>query len=277
MKLTKIVLAFILVLSTVLSVSISSADGDMYFDETTKAFMFNEPHYGIVICTQMNVRADASTRSKSYGKIKNSMPVKILGITDRAEFYVLDLQSCGITNQDPGSYGYVKANLVKIDPWFVYLQKLTYLYATPWNADIGMPEITADMSTWIVQPPTKLKNGEQDGRSFLIIGQQNNWYAVQSAESAPGTAFIRSKDIPTDDLNYMNTYVITWEAPLLSKESKAQIKTIDRFTLGELKSIEGDYALMTFFQGTENEITGYIDRLYIAPLLNGLQLEEGVG
>lgn len=277
MKHIKSAVSIILLVLSFIIITTAAADGEMYFDENAKAFMFNEPHYGIVICTQMNVRSDASTRSKSYGKIKNGMPVKILGITDRAEFYVLDLQSCGIINQNPGSYGYVKANLVKIDPWFVYLQKLTYLYATPWSIDIEMPEMTADTTTWNIQPPTKLKNGEQDGRSFLIIGQQNNWYAVQSAESAPGTAFIRARDIPTNDLDYMNTYVTTWEAPLLNTTNKAQIKTIERFTLGELKGFDGDYALMTFYQGTENEITGYIDKLYIAPLLNGLQTEEGVG
>ena len=277
MKHFRVIIATILSLLAMLIASTTLADGNMYFDENTKAFLFNEPQYGIVICTQMNVRAEASTRAKAYGKIRNGMPVKILGITDRSDFYVLDLNSCGITNQGPATYGYAKAELIKTDPRFIYLQKLTNLYATPWNTDISTPELTANTSGWLAQPPAKLKNGEQNGRAFLIIGQQNNWYAVQAAEKTPGTAFIRARDIPTDDFSYANTYVITWEAHLFSIDNMEQIKTIDRFTLGELQSINGEYALMTFNKGTASEITGYIDRLYIAPLLNGLQYGEGVG
>ena len=155
-----------------LPLSVAGADGEAsYWDATYQAMRYDEPHYGIVLCRQMNVRNKASTSGSTYGQIKNGQPVKILGISSDGNFYVLDLQSCGFANAAPGSFGYAKSSLIRMDPTFFYAGSMTDLYATPWGDG--------------------KKNGEQGQRYFLIISSYGSWYAVQTMDSTPGTSFVR--------------------------------------------------------------------------------------
>ncbi len=181
MKLRIVSLLLVLVLLSGLMMSFASADnytgtaGTMVWDAAAQAYLYGEDHYGIVICTRLTVRDRASTGGASLAKLKNGQPVKILGVTADSSFYLLDPESCGISDTTRYPYGYVKTELVKIDPYFIATTRLTNLYATPWS--------------------TALKNGEQNNRFFLVIDQYNDWYAVQNAESTPGTAFIRTRDV----------------------------------------------------------------------------------
>ena len=238
------------VLLLLLPLSVAGADGDgntysTYWDSTSQSYFYDEPHYGIVICRQMNVRNRASTSGSTYGQIKNGQPVRILGISQDSKFYVLDLQSCGFTNAAPGSFGYAKSSLIKMDPEFFYASSMLDLYATPWGDG--------------------KKNGEQSQRYFLIISQSNGWYAVQTLESSPGTSFIRVGSFP---VYYRSKYVVTWDAPLYDEYSGAQIQNARRFTTGRMINMTSERALLVFNEGATNEFRAWIPNLYIAPLLN---------
>lgn len=237
-----------------LPLSFAGADGGSYYDSTsyydsvTDSYLFGTPHTGIVICTKMNVRDRASTNGKSYGSIKNGQPVKILGTSRDGNFYVIDLQSCGFSNQAAGSYGYAKNSLIKIDPEFIATTKLTNLYATPWS--------------------TELKNGEQNGRFFLIIAEYGNWFAVQSAESTPGSAFIRAADVGSYS-QYAAKYVVTWDTVTYTDLTTwAQASSVKRFTVGRLQDISGDYTLLLFNEGAANQFSAWVPSLYVAPIRN---------
>ena len=238
------------------------ADGgyDYYWNEEMQAYEFNTPRYGIVICTKMNVRNRASTSGKAYGQIKNGQPVKILGVTQKADFYVLDLESCGFRNVEPGTYGYAKTGLIKMDPKFISVTKLTNLYSTPWETEYN--------TIWYQRH--KLKNGEQNGRFFLVIEEREGWYAVQAAETAPGTAFIRERDVDVECTNdyYLARYVTVWETTLLDTTTWADKQKIDRFKECRVLADYGDYYLVSFNMDTEQESRGYISKLYLAPIIN---------
>ena len=223
----------------------AGAEDLTHWDAASQSYYYDEPHNGIVICRQMNVRNRASTSGKSYGQIKNSQPVKILGITQDGQFYVLDLQSCGFANAAPGAYGYAKSSLIKIDPTFFYASRTMDLYATPWSDG--------------------LKNGEQTNRYFLIIFEYNGWIAVQTLESNPGTSFIRAGAVSP---YYQSKYVVTWNAPLYDELSGVQVQTAKRYTAGRLINISGDRSLLVFNEGTANEFRAWIPSLYIAPVIN---------
>ena len=237
-------LTALVMLVLLLPLSFAAADGS-YWDAASRSFFYNEPRYGIVICRQMNVRNKASTGGSSYGQIKNGQPVKILGFAEDDRFYVLDLESCGFKNVAPGSYGYAKSSLIKIDPEFFYAAGTIDLYATPWGDG--------------------LKNGEQGKRFFLILSEGNGWYAVQTSESSPGTSFVKASAVSAA---YLSRYVVTWDAPLYDESTGAQIQVAKRFTTGRLINMTGERALLIFNEGTANELRAWISLQYIAPCLN---------
>lgn len=236
--------AMLLCLFLPLSASCAESNPGSYWDAATRSFLYYEPHFGIVICRQMSVRDRASTSGKTLGQIKNGQPVKILGTSEKGDFYVLDLASCGVKGAVPGSYGYAKSALIKMDPEYYYAASNTLLYATPWG-DGKM-------------------NGEQTGRYFLIISAGNGWYAIQTNDNAPGTSFIRAGSVAAV---YQSKYVVTWDAPLYD-DAGNQIQTVSRFTTGFLTNISGDSAQLVFNKGQANEFTAWIATLYIAPLIN---------
>ena len=247
------ILTAVLLLITLLPLAAAGADGVNYWDDEMNAYLYPEWHYGIVLCRQMNVRNKASTNGSAYGQIRNGQPVKILGITQNNDFYVLDLESCGF-KADPGAYGYAKASLIKMDPEFIATTKLTNLYATPWS--------------------TEQKNGEQTGRFFLLIDEYKNWYAVQAMESTPGTAFIRTRDVGTYN-NYGTSFVVTWETKVYAEQSWDDLGKVGRFTPCRLitsysgaNSISSEYSLVLFNEGKKDEYTAWILNQYIAPIHN---------
>ncbi len=237
-------LAALLLLLLPLSVSFADGEGS-YWDASLQAMRYEEPHYGIVICRQMKVRDRASTSGKEYGQIKNGQPVKILGVTSDGKFYVLDLESCGF-NAAPGTYGFAKSSLIKLDPTYFYVSKTTDLYATPWGDGI--------------------KNGEQSGRYFMIISAYGSWYAVQTMDSSPGTSFVKAGSIY---MSYQSKYVITWDTTLYDEYTEMPLKSVKRFGLtGRLINISGDRALLKFSEGTAEEFNAWVPILYIAPVIN---------
>ncbi len=246
-------LALALVLLSALYVPQSFADGYAltYWDATAQAYFYNAGHYGIVLCTKMTVRDRASTNGKALGTIRNGQPVKIVGITQLNQpgsaFYLVDLASCGITTGGPGSYGFAKASLIRIDPCYIATTKLTNLYATPWSTD--------------------LKNGEQANRFFLVIDEYPNWYAVQTADGSAGTSFIRTADIGTYSAGNPR-YVITRETPVYDEATWAQLQTVKRLSVGTLVTFSGDNVLLVFNQGKVNEFRGWVPALCVASLLN---------
>ncbi len=227
-----------------LPLAVAGADSSYYWDSNSQSYFYDEPHYGIVMCRQMNVRNKAATSGTSYGQIKNGQPVRILGVTQDYKFFVLDLESCGFKNAAPGSYGYAKSSLIKEDPQFIYASKLLDLYATPWGDG--------------------KKNGEQTGRYFLIVSQYGSWYAVQTQETSPGTSFINASSI---SLYYQSKYVVTWDAPLYD-DYGYQIQTVKRFTPGYMINQTTDRTKLIFNRGEANEFTAWIPTLYIAPVIN---------
>ena len=235
------------VLLLLLPLSLAGADGASYWDAAANAYLYDEPHYGIVICRQMNVRDRASTSGKAYGSIKNGQPVTILGVTEKGDFYVLDLASCGFAGYSTGDYGYAKSSLIKMDPEFIATTKLTNLYATPWS--------------------TEKKNGEQTNRFFLIIDQHNEWFAVQAMEGSPGSAFIRSRDIGQYTPQYQSMYVVTWDTALYD-DNMNHIQNVKRFTTGSMLDASGDYSLVVFNEGTASELQAWILSQYLAPIFN---------
>lgn len=233
------------VLLALLPLAVAAADGSTYWDSASQSYFYDEPHFGIVICTKMNVRNRAATNGTSYGQIRNGQPVRILGITQDSKFYVLDLQSCGFSSAAPGSYGYAKSSLIRMDPEFFYASSTLDLYATPWGDG--------------------KKNGEQTKRFFLVIAQYGGWYAVQTMESNPGTSFIRAGSVP---LYYQSRYVVTWDAPLYDEYTGAQFRNAKRFTTGRMINMTAERALLIFNEGAADEFRAWIPRLYIAPLIN---------
>lgn len=232
----------------ILPISVAGADGEAsWWDASFQAMRYEEPHYGIVICNKMTVRNKASTSGRAYGQIKNGQPVKILGITSDGKFYVLDLPSCGFSGAASGTYGYAKASLIKMDPTFFYVDRTTDLYATPWGDG--------------------KKNGEQVGRYFLVISSYGGWYAVQTAESSPGTSFVRSGSIY---MSYQSKYVVNWDAPLYEDEyTVVPLRTVKRFRLtGRLINISGDRTLLVFNEGSTDQFSAWIPSQYISPVIN---------
>lgn len=265
--LISIVLILILGVLAILPAA-ATADAEAVWNEEMQAYIFNQPHYGIVICTQLNVRQEAKTNSKSLGKIKNGQPVKVIGITEKSDFYLLDLASCGIASQEGLSYGFVKSGLIKIDPEYIFVQKMLYLYASPWDSS---PTIETR------QTP-KLRNGEQDNRYYLVIDQSERWYAIQATEERAGSAFVRIKDVPINaeqsadpklSGQYVTPtkYVVTWEAPLLD-ETMSQIDTVKKYTPGEIAGEKDEFLLLILNKGQADERRGYINKLYLAPVIN---------
>ena len=236
------------VIVLLLPLATAGADGEAYWDDLYQANMYTEPHYGIVLCTKMNVRNQPSTSGTTYGSIRNGQPVKILGITRNRDFYVLDLESCGISSDVPGGYGYAKSSLIKQDPMYIATTRLTNLYATPWN--------------------TEHKNGEQTNRFFLVIDMYYDWYAVQATEGSPGTAFIRTADVGQYSQGYQNMYVVTWDTPVFDQYSFEQIQTAKRFSTARLLGMDGDFSLLVFNEGASNEYRGWVSNLRIALIIN---------
>lgn len=231
-----------------LPLSVAGADGEAsYWDPAYQAMCYEEPHYGIVLCRQMNVRNKASTSGSAYGQIKNGQPVKILGITSDSKFYVLDLQSCGFSNAAPGSFGYAKSSLIKMDPTFFYASSTTDLYATPWGDG--------------------KKNGEQGKRYFLIVSAYGSWYAVQTMESTPGTSFVRAGSIYP---SYQSKYVVIWDTPLYEDENTSTpFRTVKRYSLtGQLLNIIGDRTLLSFNESGADQFLAWIPSQCIAPVIN---------
>ena len=232
----------------ILPLSVAGADGEAsYWDASYQAMRYDEPHYGIVICRQMNVRNKASTSGNTYGQIKNGQPVKILGISSDGNFYVLDLQSCGFAGAAPGSFGFAKSSLIRMDPTFFYAYSMTDLYATPWGDG--------------------KKNGEQGNRYFLVISRNDSWYAVQTMDTTPGTSFVRAGSVR---MSYQSKYLVTWDAPLYEDEyTTAPFRTVSRYGLtGRLINMRGDRTMLLFNEGTAEEFSAWIPSLYIAPVIN---------
>ncbi len=241
------VLLSLLSLSAALA-DIGSANVATYWDSVSQANLFYEPHYGIVTCRNMTIRDRAATSGTSYGSIKNGQPVKILGISGDGNFYMIDLASCGFQNTGAATYGFGKASLIKIDPQFLACTRLTDIYATPWS--------------------TSLKIGEHVDRYWLVLDQNYGWYAVQAMESTAGTGFILSSDIGYYS-NYQQKYIITWNnVPLLDEYSWAQTRTLDRFSVGNVYSVSGDYTLLVFNEGQATEYRGWVSNQFVAPIIN---------
>lgn len=261
------IILLICLLLAALAVSSALADGELAWDSETHSYYFTTPHYGIVICTKLTVRCEANTRAKSYGALKNGQPVKILGITEKSDFYILDLPSCGFNNTAEATIGYVKTGMIKIDPEYIYSSKLLNLYATPWSSYSSYQYINTP----------KLKNGEQNGRYFIVIEQSDNWYAVQATDEKAGSAFIRIRDVPINNVSSPDIngfyytparYVVTWDAPIFQESTWAQMDAVKKYTAGELLAENGDYLLLVFEKGTANETRGYVNKLYLAPIIN---------
>ena len=246
-------LVLTLVLLSALCVPPSFAEGyaTAYWDPAMGLYLYNGNHVGIVLGTKLTVREKPATNAASLGSVKNGRPMKILGITrlnDPANaFYLVDLPSTGVKNADPGSVGYVKASLVRLDPYYVAVTKLTNLYATPWS--------------------TELKNGEQNDRFFLVIDEGPNWYAVQTTDGSAGTSFIRAGDVKGYSTGGLQ-YVVTWETPLYDEYSWAQTRTVKRYTVGRVLSSGGDYVLLVFNEGKSGEYRGWIPYENASPLVN---------
>ena len=245
-RLLSLLLAAMLLL-LLFPLSVAGADGVSFWDAESRSFIYTEPKYGIVICRQMKVRNNPSTGGAEYGQITNGQPVKILGVSENNDFFVLDLQSCGFAGQAAGAYGFAKASLIKEDPEFLVTTRTTNLYATPWTVE--------------------KKNGEQN-RTFLILAENNGWYAVQTNDGSPGTSFIRMQDVGQYSPAYGSMYVITANAELYDENTWAQFQTVKRLTIGSRLDVSGDYSLLVFNEGQGNEMRGWILTQYIAPLRN---------
>ena len=222
-----------------------------YWDPAMGLYLYNGNHVGIVLGTKLTVREKPATNGVSLGSVKNGRPMRILGITQlnnpASAFYLVDLPSCGIKNADPGSVGYVKASLVRMDPYFIAVTKLINLYATPWSTD--------------------LKNGEQNDRFFLVVDEGPGWYAVQTTDGSAGTSFIRSGDVGSYSKAGLQ-YVITWEAPLYDETTWTQTRTVKRFSVGRLITSGGDYVLLAFNEGKSGEYRGWVPFECASPLIN---------
>lgn len=244
-RILSILAAAVLFLLIPMSFAGADYDSSSYWDSSANAYLYNTPHYGIVLCTKMSVRNKPSTSGTAYGTIRNGQPVKILGVSQDGNFYLLDIASCSITTTK-ATRGFAKASLIKKDPEFIQASRLLNLYATPWGDG--------------------LKNGEQNNRFFLIISQNYNWYAVQSTESTPGSAFIRTGDVsPT----YNHTkYVITWDAELRDEDTMAALRTVRRFTVGRLLKTSQKRSLLVFNEGTDSEYRGWVLTQFTAPVIN---------
>ncbi len=244
-------LVLTLVLLSALLVPPAFADyATTYWDPAMGLYLYNGNHVGIVLGTKLTVREKPATNAPSLGSVKNGKPVKILGITKLNDpnnaFYLVDLPSTGIKNADPHSVGYIKVSLMKMDPYYIAVKKLTNLYATPWS--------------------TELKNGEQNDRFFLVIDEGPNWYAVQTTSDSAGTSFIRAGDVANYSKGVLQ-YVVTWETPLYDEYTWAQTRTVKRFTVGRLISSGGDYVLLAF-SDKNGEYRGWIPYENASPLVN---------
>ena len=116
----KKILSAILILTLIFSclvIPFAQADYGGYYDSP---YMYRWT--GIVICTNITVRATPSTSAKKYGQLHNGDVIYILG--EDGDFYAIDLISAGIENQDT-NIGYVLKALIKESPTWIVLTKYT--------------------------------------------------------------------------------------------------------------------------------------------------------
>ncbi len=234
MKRILVVLVTLAMLATTCFTVAFADDYDMY--------LYGYNRTGVCICTQCTLRATPSTNGTSVGRLRNGETCYIVGQYGNDWFMV------GLGD---GSYGFVKAGLVKADPMWIVLTKYTYLYATPWD--------TGDFGG--------LRNGEQSGRAMLVLGQRGSYYAVQCREGTAGTSFVHTWDVGSYS-NGANLYVCAEQVDLLDSPSGTKVTTADRFTIVTVDSMSGDYYHVVVNAGTAEETSGWVLSRFIHPVIN---------
>ncbi len=221
-----------------------------YFDcdATTPA---SDNHYyqysqtGTVVCSQLTVRSEPSASSSEIGKMKNGQTCTIVGRQD--DWLIVDVSSCRFQDVYWG-YGYVKDNLIKLDPYWIATTQYTELFATPWE--------------------NSLKNGEQYDRVFLVIGEQYPFYAVQCKEYSAGTSFIRMQDVGRYSQDGQNLHVCAEDDVLLYEGPYGDpIRTVDKFTIVNVDMVDGDYCHVVSMD-SQDYFDGWMQNHFIQRIAN---------
>lgn len=204
-------------------------------------------HYGTVHCSQLTVRSSPSTGASAYGKLKNGQTCEIVGET--GEWWIIDLGSCNFDSYQSG-YGYAKRDLITIDPVWIAIQPYTILYIDPWY--------------------TAKHNGEQLERVYLVLSESPDFYCVQCTEDTAGSSFIRKSDVPRYSSDWQSLYVIAAKnVPMYDNPGGTQISTLDRFTIVNVESWNGDdFYYVRVNIGSPNEYCGWVEQQYVQRIIN---------
>ena len=197
---------------------------------------------GTVICTQLTVRSSPSTNASEYGKLKNGQTCTILGHVD--DWYALDLASCSFKKYSNG-VGYVKDSLVVEDPHWIATTKYTYLYTDPWY--------------------TNKTNGEQKGRVFLVISENQWYYCVQTRETTAGSSFILKSDVEQySSYNEYNFVVINDSIPVYDDSLSQQIATLKKFDIVQFIISNGEFYQVKM----KDESIGWVQSSQLQRIIN---------
>ncbi|MBR6034018.1 MAG: hypothetical protein IKP28_04715 [Clostridia bacterium] len=200
--------------------------------------------YGVCLCTQCTIRATPSTNGQSLGRLRNGQCVTIVG--QYGTWYMVDLGKLGISAEQ--EYGFVKSGLIHPDPYWVMTTSYTYLYTTPWSS----------------YTPEKERNGEQSNRALLVLGENGYYYAVQCAQSSPGTSFVRIGDIGDYSHGQM-LWLIAERTELRDMPGGATTTTIDRFTVVEMIDAVDEYVRVRSVDGSKD---GWVYTQFVQRIAN---------
>lgn len=237
------IVAMIIISTVILSLcSVAAAD----YSDPYEPYFYQYAHPGTVVCSQLTVRTEPSTGARELGKLKNGQPCYIRGMYN--DWYIIDLSSCGISSSAP--YGFAKEALIKQDPYWIVLTKYTYMYATPWQKECK-------------------RNGEQMNRVCFVIEEEYPFYAVQCKELTPGTSFIYMQDVGQYSQPDQNLYVTVYDPiPVLDSPYGNQITSVGKFFIADVDSAYDMYYHIVINAGAENEISGWVDSMYLQKIIN---------
>lgn len=235
----------LLITLAVIILSLTTANAENFWTDDYSPYMFQYSQTGIVLCTQLTIRTEPSTSASEYGKLNNGQTCTIIGQYD--EWYIIDLSSLdgGYFFSSYNPYGFIKSSLVKLNPYWITLTQYTNLYADPWGSGV--------------------KNGEQSGRTMLVISESQDYYCVQCRDFNAGSSFIRKWDVGQYYTDGQVRYLVAEDGvPMYDSPWGDQVSKLSMYTIVTIDAYSDIYCHVTVNGGE----SGWVKAHYIQQIIN---------
>jgi len=138
---------------------------DYYNDE-------NEYYYGIIISTNVNVRIEPSSKSKSIAQLHNG---DIVTIIDNPEYGWYEIELEEFNAKDDYETGFIHSYFVAERPRYVSISyNPATLFYTPWHT---------------------VSNYDSSYKDFLIISENKDFICVQATDNKAGSLFLDKSEL----------------------------------------------------------------------------------